>query len=110
MVFPAGTRPSSAHRDPRHLDDERAPTRLLQVPGSGDTGVLSRTEPYARELFGERSPTPGDEETEAGPTARRERRRLLTERPNTACRRPDFVAHVRAGGPEAAPDVSPRPG
>ncbi|MDT9690156.1 helix-turn-helix transcriptional regulator [Streptomyces sp. P9(2023)] len=48
------------------------------VPG------LLQTEAYARELFTERRPPLGDEEIQEQLVARLERKRLVTERPNTA--------------------------
>ncbi|MFF7181132.1 Scr1 family TA system antitoxin-like transcriptional regulator [Streptomyces sp. NPDC008121] len=48
------------------------------VPG------LLQTAPYARELFREQRPPLGDDEIETRLAARLERKRLLTERPNTA--------------------------
>ncbi|MFD7325176.1 Scr1 family TA system antitoxin-like transcriptional regulator [Streptomyces sp. NPDC059875] len=48
------------------------------VPG------LLQTEAYARELFAEQRPPLGDDQIEAQLVARLERKRLLTERPNTA--------------------------
>ncbi|MGW0464654.1 helix-turn-helix domain-containing protein [Streptomyces sp. NPDC003027] len=48
------------------------------VPG------LLQTEAYARELFREQRPPLGDDQIEAQLAARLERKRLLTERPNTA--------------------------
>ncbi|MGW7428815.1 helix-turn-helix domain-containing protein [Streptomyces sp. NPDC054861] len=70
------------------------------VPG------LLQTAPYARTLFEEQLPPLGDDQIEAQLAARVERKRLLTERPNTAY---SFIVeeHVlrrMTGGPEVMRD------
>ncbi|GGU20727.1 helix-turn-helix domain-containing protein [Streptomyces violascens] len=71
------------------------------VPG------LLQTEAYARVLFGERLPPLTDEQLESQISARLERQKLLTERPNTSY---SFIVeeHVflrRTGGPEVTREL-----
>ncbi|WSJ40929.1 helix-turn-helix domain-containing protein [Streptomyces sp. NBC_01240] len=68
---------------------------------------LLQTEAYARSLFSERLPPLGDDQIEARLSARTDRQRILTERPNTAY---SFIVeeHVflrETGGPEASAEL-----
>ncbi|MCX4790024.1 helix-turn-helix domain-containing protein [Streptomyces sp. NBC_01221] len=68
---------------------------------------LLQTEAYARNLFSERLPPLGDDQIEARLSARTDRQRILTERPNTAY---SFIVeeHVflrETGGPEASAEL-----